>query len=71
MLPRIAAPSNASKPCSLSNVSFPEGKGPVAHPVKFHDPCVVAEHFANLNMPTPSAEERWARKANAEPFRGV
>lgn len=64
-------PSTASKPRSLSEISFPEGPGPVPHPVKFHDPRDVAEHFSALNLPMPSAEERWARKANAEPFPGV
>ena len=64
-------PSTASKPRLLSEISFPEGPGPVAHPVKFHDPRDVAEHFASLPTVVPSAEERWARKANAEPFRGV
>ncbi len=64
-------PSNASKPSSLREISFPNGPDPLPHPVKFHDPRDVAQHFASLNVDLPSAGERWARKVNAQPFRGV
>jgi hypothetical protein len=64
-------PSKKSELRLLSEISFPEGPGPVPHPVKFLDPCVVAEHFSELPVVLESAEKRWARKANAEPFRGL
>jgi hypothetical protein len=64
-------PSSESKKPSLSEISFPTGEPPVAHPVRFYDPRAVAAHFADLPVPIESAEQRWARKANATPFPGV
>jgi hypothetical protein len=65
------APSKKSELRLLSEISFPEGPGPVPHAVRFLDPCEVAEHFAHLPVVLESAEKRWARKAHAEPFRGL
>ena len=64
-------PSKKSELRSLSEISFPEGPGPVRHPVKFLDPCEVAEHFSALPVELESAGKRWVHKANAEPFRGL
>jgi len=66
------APSTESKPTDLANLDFaPCPKGPKPHPVRFIDPRVVEAHFAPLMKNPPSAEERWARKANAKPFTGL
>lgn len=64
-------PSKKSELRLLSEISFPEGHGPIPHAVKFRDPCVVAEHFSHLPVVLEAAEKRWARKASAEPFRGL
>jgi len=49
--------------------SYPDSPQP--HPPRFLDPRVVEAHFAPLMKNPPTAEERWARKANATPFPGV
>lgn len=64
-------PSSESKKPSLSEISFPTGEPPVSHSARFYDPRDVAAHFAELDVTPESAEERWARKANATPFPGV
>ncbi len=50
---------------------FPAGESPVPHPPAFHDPRDVSEYFKPLIKDIPTAEERWARKADATPFPGV
>jgi len=62
---------NASGPKSLADIDFPVGEGPKPHPPRFIDPRIVEAHFAPLMKNPPSAEERWARKANATPFPGL
>lgn len=64
-------PSNASAPRSLAEIDFPTGAGPIPHSVRFIDPREVEKHFAPLLKNPPSAEQRWARKANATSFPGV
>ena len=64
-------PLKKSEPRSLAEIDFPAGDGPVPHPPAFHDPRDVSIYFAPLIREIPSAEERWARKANATPFPGV
>ncbi len=68
-----STPSDASRTRSLAEIDFPTGEGPKPHAVRFLDPRDVERHFAPLlkEMKMPSAEERWARKANATPFPGV
>jgi hypothetical protein len=65
-------PSTESKLPSLADLEFPScPEGTQPHSPKFIDPRIIAEHFAPLMKNPPSAEERWARKANAMPFLGV
>ena len=64
------APSNASAKQSLAEIDLPTGKGPVAHPVKLLDPRDVEAHFEGPTSHRKSAEERWANKRDALPFRG-
>jgi hypothetical protein len=61
----------ASQMRELTEMKLPVGEGPVPHTVRFYDPREVEAHFAVLKTDPPSAEERWARKANALPFPGV
>jgi hypothetical protein len=63
--------SNASKPRSLAQIDFATGAGPLPHPPRFIDPREVEKHFAPLLKDRPSAEQRWARKADSVPFPGV
>ena len=62
---------NVSSKRSLSEINFPSGPSPVPHKTQFLDPRDVEAHFAALEIKPESAEVRWARKANASPFRGV
>lgn len=62
-------PSNASAKPSLAEIDLPTGEGPIAHAVKFLDPRDVEAHFKALRKHPKSAEERWAAKTNALPFR--
>ena len=62
-------PSNGSAKPSLAEIDLPSGEGPVAHAVKFLDPRDVEAHFEGLAKPVKSAEERWANKRDALPFR--
>jgi len=56
----------------LANLDFPAcAEGPKPHPPRFIDPRIVEAHFAPLMKNPPSAEERWARKADARPFTGL
>ena len=64
------APSNVSAKPSLAEIDLPTGEGPVTHAVKFLDPRDVEAHFEGLTTPVKSAEERWANKRDALPFRG-
>lgn len=64
------APSNASAKPSLAEIELPTGKGPVAHALKLLDPRDVEAHFEGLARQLKSAEERWADKRDALPFRG-
>jgi hypothetical protein len=64
-------PSNASQIRLLTEIHLPSGEGPVAHTVRFVDPREVEAHFAAMGIKPTSAEERWARKADATPFPGV
>ena len=64
------APSNASAKPSLAEIELPTGKGPVAHALKLLDPRDVEAHFQGLAKQLSSAEERWAKKRDALPFRG-
>lgn len=63
-------PSNASAKQSLAEIDLPTGKGPAPHPVKLLDPRDVEAHFEGLAKQLKSAEERWAYKRDALPFRG-
>lgn len=63
--------SHASAPRSLAEIDFPSGLGPQPHSVRSLDPRDVEKHLAPLLKNPPSAEERWARKANATPFPGL
>lgn len=63
-------PSDGSAKPSLAEIDLPTEKAPVAHAVKFLDPRDVETHFAGLTKPVKSAEERWANKRDALPFRG-
>jgi hypothetical protein len=61
-----------SKPPELASLDFPYyPEGPAPHPPRFIDPRIVEAHFAPLLKNLPSAEERWARKANSTPFTGL
>jgi hypothetical protein len=67
-------PSKESKPISLNEISFeaiPVGQGPKPHSVRQYEPRVVDDHFRPLLKNSPSAEERWADKADQAPFPGV
>jgi len=67
-------PSKGSKPTSLNEISFepiPVGQEPKPHSVRQYDPRVVDDHFRPLLKNRPSAEERWADKADQAPFPGV
>lgn len=64
-------PSKKSQPISLAEVDLPpiaEGKGPKEHRPRCLDPVVVDDYFRPLLKNIPTAEERWQRKAMAEPF---
>ena len=66
------AQSKESIPPSLADLELPSyPDSPQPHPPRFLDPRVVEAHFAPLMKNPPTAEERWARKANATPFPGV
>ena len=64
------APSNASAKLSLAEIDLPTGEGPAPHAVKFLDPRDVEVHFEGLTKQLKSAEELWADKRDALPFRG-
>lgn len=64
-------PSKRSKPPSLAEIDLPSGEGPSAHLYEDVDPRVVEAHFAVLSTKGKSAEERWAKKCHAAPFRGL
>lgn len=64
-------PSSESKQQPAPELDLPScTAGPKPHPPRFIDPRIVAAHFAPLLKNMPSAEERWAKKANATPFLG-
>jgi hypothetical protein len=64
--------SEESRQRSLEDLELPHFPDcPQPHKPRFLDPRVVEAHFAPLMKNPPSAEERWARKANATPFPGV
>ena len=64
-------PSNESNATSVSLIDFPAvpiGNGPKPHPPRFLNPVDVDNYFRPLIKNPPSAEERWAKKADAQPF---
>lgn len=67
-----ATPSPESGPISIAEISFePVPAGPAPHSLRTIDPRVVADHFAPLLPPAPSAEERWQEKTAYAPFPGI
>ena len=62
-------PSNTSEKRSLAEIDLPTGEGPVRHAVKYLDPRDVEAYFQELPKQAKSAEERWASKRDALPFR--
>lgn len=65
------APSTKSETISAAELELPNipiGQGPKPHPPRFYNPVDIDNYFRPLNKNPPSAEERWARKADAQPF---
>lgn len=61
-------PSKKSKTLSLTEIDLPSSAPPTPHKPRFLDPSKVAAHFAPLLKNPPTAAERWAKKANSQPF---